>query len=163
MRGFATTLSIGILASMFPALVVTRVIFDILTKKKIISRLRMLHLIKQPNIDFIGKRRIAYLVSIIIIAIGLVIFAKKGEKNFGIDFTGGTVQQFKFANPVSMERIRSSLGRIGLSNASVQRFGGNKEALRSQHLASLLEERGRFPQNLKCRCRRIALSVERVL
>ena len=128
-RGFATTLSIGILASMFTAIIVTRVVFDILTKNKVISKLRMLHLIKQTKIDFIGKRRIAYLFSIAIIIIGLLVFAKRGEKNFGIDFTGGTVQQFKFRDPVSMENIRSSLVGVGLTDASVQRFGGNKEVI----------------------------------
>ena len=128
-RGFATTLSIGILASMFTAIVVTRVIFDVLTQNKVISRLQMLHLIKQPNADFIGKRRIAYLFSVALIVIGLITFAKKGERNFGIDFTGGTVQQFNFANPISMERIRSSLAKIGLGDVSVQRFGGNKEVI----------------------------------
>lgn len=128
-RGFATTLSIGILASMFTAIIVTRVVFDILTKNKVISRLQMLHLIRQPNIDFIGRRRIAYLFSVAIIVIGLITFMKRGEKNFGIDFTGGTVQQFKFTSPVPMERIRSSLGRIGLGDAAIQRFGGDKEVI----------------------------------
>ena len=128
-RGFATTLSIGILASMFTAIVVTRVIFDILVKNKIITKLRMLSLVKNPHFDFIGKRRIAYTVSIILIVIGLITFAKKGEKNFGIDFTGGTIQQFNFEKPVSAEEVRSSLKTIGLSNASVQRFGRNKEVI----------------------------------
>ena len=121
-RGFATTLSIGILASMFTAIVVTRVIFDILTKNKLISKLRMLHLIKQPKFDFIGKRRIAYLASTLVIIIGLIVFAKNGQKNFGIDFTGGTVQQLEFEKPISIERIRSSLQAIGLGDASVQRL-----------------------------------------
>jgi SecD/SecF fusion protein len=128
-RGFATTLSIGILASMFTAIIVTRVVFDILTKNKIISKLRMLHLIKQTNIDFIGKRKIAYLVSVVVVVIGLIVFAARGEKNFGIDFTGGTVQQFKFTDPVSIEDIRSSLGTVGLRDAAVQRFGGNREVI----------------------------------
>lgn len=128
-RGFATTLSIGILASMFTAIIVTRVAFDLMTQNKIISKLRMLHLIKQSNINFIGRRRIAYLFSIVIIAIGLIAFARRGEKNFGIDFTGGTIQQFKFASPVSMEEIRSSLGRIGLADASAQQFSGNREVI----------------------------------
>lgn len=128
-RGFATTLSIGILASMFTAIVATRIVFDILTKNKVISKLRMLHLIKQSKIDFIGRRRIAYLFSVALIVIGLITFAKRGEKNFGIDFTGGTVQQFQFANAVSIEKVRSSLGRIGFTGASVQRFSGNKELI----------------------------------
>jgi SecD/SecF fusion protein len=128
-RGFATTLSIGILASLFTAIVVTRIIFDILTKNKLISELKMLHLIKQPNINFIGRRKIAYLLSVAIIFIGLVVFVNRGEKNFGIDFTGGTVQQFKFENPIPIERIRSSLGNIGLRDVAIQSFRDNKEVI----------------------------------
>ncbi|MBN1871894.1 MAG: protein translocase subunit SecD, partial [Candidatus Omnitrophica bacterium] len=93
-RGFATTLSIGIIASMFTAVIVTRVILDILTKNKIINRLNMLYIIREPKFDFIGARKIAYSASVLIIAIGLVVFVQRGERNFGIDFTGGTVQQF---------------------------------------------------------------------
>lgn len=128
-RGFATTLSIGILASMFTAIIVTRVVFDLLTQNKVISKLRMLHLIKQTKINFIGMRKMAYIFSVVIILIGLVAFARRGEKNFGIDFTGGTIQQFNFANPVSMENLRSSLGRVGLADASIQRFSGNREII----------------------------------
>ncbi len=128
-RGFATTLSIGILASVFTAIVVTRVILDLLTQNKVISRLKMLHLIREPNIDFIGHRKIAYIASVVIILIGMTAFARRGEKNFGIDFTGGTVQQLRFTNPVSIEEIRASLATIGMADASVQQFGGNKEVI----------------------------------
>lgn len=128
-RGFATTLSIGILTSVFTAVIVTRVIFDLLTQNKTISGLKMLHLIKQPNFDYIKIRRITYAGSIIIIALGLIAFAKRGDKNYGIDFTGGTVQQFNFENPVSIEEIRSSLQSIGLGGASIQIFSGNKEVI----------------------------------
>lgn len=128
-RGFATTLSVGILTSMFTAIVVTRVVFDMLTQNKVISGLRMLHLIKETKIDFIGKRKIAYLLSLALIICGLIVFVKRGDRNFGIDFTGGTVQQFKFANPVSIEEMRASLRKIELGGAEIQRFGGNKEVI----------------------------------
>ncbi len=128
-RGFATTLSIGIIASMFTAIVVTRVILDILTKNKIITKLRMLHLIKETKIDFIGRRRIAYLFSVVIIAIGLIAFAQRSEKNFGIDFTGGTVQQFKFERPVTIEEVRASMAKIGLGDVPIQIFGAGREMI----------------------------------
>jgi len=128
-RGFATTLSIGILASMFTAIIGTRTVFDILTKNKIISRLRMLNIIKQPKVDFMSKRRAAYAVSLIIIIIGVVVFMGKREGNFGIDFTGGTVQQFRFTKPVSLKEIRSSLRAMDSPEATIQTFGGNREVI----------------------------------
>lgn len=128
-RGFATTLSVGILSSMFCALVVTRLLLDILTKVVGVSKLPMLRLIRNPNINFIGKRKIAYLISATIIAVGLFAFIKAGDKNFGIDFTGGTIQQFRFEGQVPIEKARESLREIGLGASPIQQFGQNREII----------------------------------
>ncbi len=126
-RGFAVTLSIGIIISMFTAIVVTRVVFDLMTLRQKITRLRMLQFIKETHIGFIGKRKIAYALSIIFILLGIGSFFMKGEdgrlgikKNFGIDFTGGTLQHFRFNDPVEINNIRASLKAIGLGSAVIQ-------------------------------------------
>jgi len=128
-RGFATTLSVGILSSMFMALVVTRLILDLLTTQGNLKKITMFQLVKQPKINFIGARRIAYVFSLIIIVSGIVSFAMRGGENFGIDFTGGALQQFKFKQPVNIEDIRGPLREIGLTDAVIQQFGGNKEII----------------------------------
>ncbi len=128
-RGFATTLSIGILASMFTALIVTRLVLDILTKIVGVKKLHMLRIIKKPNINFIGVRKIAYVLSIFIIAGGLFTFASRGQKNFGIDFTGGTIQQFRFRDPLSLDTARDILRDIGLGASPIQQFGENREVI----------------------------------
>ncbi|MEA3328541.1 MAG: protein translocase subunit SecD [Candidatus Omnitrophota bacterium] len=128
-RGFAVTLSIGILASMFTSLFVSRVIFDILTLNKKFTNLKMFRLIGPTKIDFIAKRRIAYLFSIAAILAGLIGFAFRGEKNFGIDFSGGVLQQFRFKKPVAADNIRSTLKEIGLSGSQIQHFGNDKEVI----------------------------------
>jgi len=128
-RGFATTLSVGILSSMFMALVVTRLILDLLTIQGNLKKITMFQLVKQPKINFIGMRRIAYVFSLIIIISGIASFAMRGGANFGIDFTGGALQQFKFKQPVNIEDIRSPLREIGLTDAVIQQFGGNKEVI----------------------------------
>ncbi len=129
LRGFAITLSIGILASMFTALFVSRAIFDFFTLNKKFAHLKMLRLIGKTNINFIGRRKIAYFISLIVIACGLVAFAYRGEKNFSIDFQGGTLQQFRFQKAVSVDEIRGALKEIGLADSQIQRFGNNKEVL----------------------------------
>lgn len=127
-RGFAITLSIGIIASMFTALFCTRIIFDLLSLSKKFQKLPMLQLIKNSKIDFIGKRKIAYLFSAVILIIGLISFIGKGEKNFGIDFSGGSLQQFKFKRAINPQEIRASLEKIGLK-PQIQQFGNPKNIL----------------------------------
>ncbi len=128
-RGFATTLSIGILASMFTALIVTRLILDILTKVMKIEKLPMLRFIKKPNINFIGVRKITYVISALIIMAGMFGFITRGQKNFGIDFTGGTIQQFRFQEPLMLDEARDSLRDLGLATSPIQQFGQNKEII----------------------------------
>ncbi|MFQ5952130.1 MAG: protein translocase subunit SecD [Candidatus Omnitrophota bacterium] len=130
-RGFATVLSIGILASMFTALVVTRLILDFMTlgKGKHLTKLPMLQFFSKPNIPFIKIRKIAYLVSIIVIVAGMSLFARRGVKNLGIDFTGGTLQQFRFEEIVPVEDVRGVLVELGMGESSIQQFGEGREVI----------------------------------
>jgi len=89
----------------------------------------MMQLFRETHIDFIGKRKIFYVVSAIIISAGLGIFLMRGEKNYGVDFSGGTLQQFMFEKPIKMDDIRSSLKEIGFGNASIQQYGNPKEVI----------------------------------
>lgn len=128
-RGFATTLSIGILASMFTALVVTRLVLDILTKVMKISKFPMLRFFGKLDINFIGVRKIAYIISAVVIMGGMFSFISRGENNYGIDFTGGMIQQFRFEKPLSLDTAREALKEIGLGASPMQQFGKNKEII----------------------------------
>ncbi|MGB2600508.1 MAG: protein translocase subunit SecD [Candidatus Omnitrophota bacterium] len=129
-RGFATTLSIGILASMFTALVVTRLILDIITvNRPNMTKLPMLQFFSQPNIPFVKIRKIMYIVSVMVIAIGMFFFVQKGSKNLGVDFTGGTLQQFKFQEVVPIQDVRAVLSNTGLGESAIQQFGEGKEII----------------------------------
>jgi len=83
------------------------------------------------NIDFIGKRKIAFALSLlmILISIGSLVI-NKGPK-YGIDFAGGTVVQVKFSAPVETAAVKSGLSSIDVGTASVQTFGetGDNEFL----------------------------------
>ncbi len=121
-RGFAVTLTIGLIASMFTAIVVTRTIFEVLLGFGWLKSLPMLQLIKETKFDFIGKRKIFYAVSLIVIAIGLFSFFTKGHKAYGIDFAGGQLQEYSFKSPVSVDRVRAALKELNLGDASIQQF-----------------------------------------
>jgi len=121
-RGFAVTLTIGLMASMFTAIVVTRTIFETLLHFNLIKSLPMLRFIKETKIDFIGKRRIFYAISLIVIIAGLFVFFRNGNKAFGIDFAGGQVQEFSFKNPVHADKVREALKDLNMADASIQQF-----------------------------------------
>ncbi|MBM3246241.1 MAG: protein translocase subunit SecD [Candidatus Omnitrophica bacterium] len=124
-RGFAVTLTIGLIASMFTAIVVTRAIFELLLGLGLLKSLPMLKLIKETKLDFIGKRKIFYAISMIIIVAGLVVFFKKGKQAYGIDFAGGQLQEYSFKAPVPIDALRETLKEIGLAEASIQQIKEN--------------------------------------
>ncbi|MCX5716107.1 MAG: protein translocase subunit SecD [Candidatus Omnitrophica bacterium] len=121
-KGFAVTLTWGIGASMFTAIVVTRVIFELLLNNNMLHKLPMLQLFPVTKIDFISKRWICYIISTVVIISGLFIFWQRGDKNFGVDFSGGTVVQYAFQKDVKIDAIRSALSDIGLGDAAIQQF-----------------------------------------
>ena len=82
----------------------------------------MIEIVRNSNIDFIGKRKYGFIFSAVVIMISLLLIFIKGP-NFGIDFTGGALMQVRFENPVSTAELRGALGRIGRGNAQIQALG----------------------------------------
>ena len=105
-KGFAATLSLGIVFSMFTAIFVTRVIFEFFITKGWIRKLGMFRIIGESSIAFCRKARYAALISVALIAAGLVAFGMKGEKNYDIDFRGGTMLHVVTQGKVSDDEIR---------------------------------------------------------
>jgi preprotein translocase subunit SecF len=75
------------------------------------------------NIDFVGRRKLALVLSGIAILIGLVSLVVKGGPNYGIDFVGGTLVQVKFTESTDAAKIKDSLAALDLGTVVVQRFG----------------------------------------
>ena len=87
----------------------------------------MIELFRNPNYDFIGKRKWAYIISIAITLIGLISLAARGGLRYDIDFTGGTLIQVRFERPPTIAQIRTSLGTIHLGESIIQQFGDAQE------------------------------------
>ena len=128
-KGFATTLTIGILASMFTALVVTRLILDALSLSKRMTGLAMFQFVRNPQIDFIGKRKITYFISLCLIIVGIASLSLRGRENLGIDFSGGTLAEFRFEKPVSVDQIRQVLKEIDLGDSTIQEYSDKRDIL----------------------------------
>ncbi len=122
-RGFAVTTVIGLMASMFTAIVVTRVIFEALHRAKLLNQIRMLQLIGQTKLDFLKPRKFCYIFSLLCVVGGLAYFSSLGGRAYGIDFTGGQIQQYHFQKPISMDSVRSAVKEAGVPDASLQQFG----------------------------------------
>jgi preprotein translocase subunit SecF len=75
------------------------------------------------QIDFMGKRRLAFLLSVCLIIAGIVSLIVHGGPNYGIDFAGGTLVQVRFPQPVELDKIRDALQEVGLERSVIQRFG----------------------------------------
>jgi preprotein translocase subunit SecF len=75
------------------------------------------------NIDFIGKKKLAFLISVTMILISLIVLVINKGPRYGIDFAGGTLIQVKFQTTTNNQSIKSSLSTIDLGKSTVQRFG----------------------------------------
>ncbi|MCM8763027.1 MAG: protein translocase subunit SecF, partial [Candidatus Omnitrophica bacterium] len=128
-RGFAVTLTIGIIASLFTAIFFTRAIFELLLEFGILKGLPMLKLFGTTKFDFIGKRKVFYAISLMVIIAGLILTFIKGKNVLGIDFSGGQLQEYKFKDHVSVDSVRLKLKEIGLSDASIQQFKDNPQVV----------------------------------
>ncbi len=148
-RGFAVTLTVGIIASLFTAITVTRVIFELFIEQMDLANLKMMQLFPETKIDFIGKRKIFYLLSSVVIIAGLLIFGMRGEKNYGVDFSGGTLQQFMFQSPVKVDDVRKALKDMGLGNASIQQYGNPKEVMIRTQVEAVARIKEKFNEVFK--------------
>ncbi|HUG67788.1 MAG TPA: protein translocase subunit SecD [Pirellulaceae bacterium] len=109
-RGFAVTLILGILMSMFTAIFCSRVVFDIAERTRWLKKLSMMQILSATQIDFIGKRKLAAAFSMIVIVIGLVAIGGRGAGIFDIDFRGGTSVQMQLKSPTETDVVRARLG-----------------------------------------------------
>ena len=138
-KGFATTLIIGIITSVLTSIFITRIIFDDrVSKGKSISFETNLtkNFLKGTKIDFLGGRKWSYIVSGALIVISLCSIFIKGF-TYGVDFTGGRTYVVRFDKPVTAEEVREAASNVfdlaaaeqGLSGTSVEvkQFGGDSQ------------------------------------
>jgi SecD/SecF fusion protein len=114
-QGFATTLFIGICTSLFSAILITRVIFEWMLERKMeipFDNAMTRNAFKNINIDFVGKRKIYYTVSSLVIVLGVVFYFKNGGLNLGVDFKGGRTYQVQFSKDMNTEDIKNALAPV---------------------------------------------------
>ncbi len=108
-RGFAVTLILGILMSMFTAIFCSRVVFDIAERHHWITDLKMWRILGATKLDFLGKRQLAIGISLLLIVVGLVAVGMRGKEIFDIDFNGGLSVTMVLEKSVPPEDVRKRL------------------------------------------------------
>ena len=139
-QGFATTLIIGIVTSIVTSIFITRIIFDDrVTKGKNITFDNKLtrNFLQNTHVDFLGKKKIAYILSGALILISIVSISTKGF-TYGVDFTGGRTYVVRFDQPAEVEAVRVAVNNafdnaaandetIDNAAAEVKQFGGESQ------------------------------------
>ncbi len=125
-KGFAVTLSAGIVINLFTAIFGTRIVYDFMLSKGWLRDLSFLKIIGKTNIDFINLRKVAFVISGALVALGLVAFVQiyRGAANLGVDFAGGTMIQYKADKPFSLSDVRKAIEKAGIKGYALQEVAG---------------------------------------
>ncbi|MEA2084989.1 MAG: protein translocase subunit SecD [Thermodesulfobacteriota bacterium] len=121
-KGFAVTLSLGVTFNLFTTLFGTRLIYDILYDRRWLKPIKFMQLINRPNIDYMKIRNITFTFSAILVLVGLFAFAQilRGHANLGVDFSGGSLLQYKAEQPFALEDVRTVFKKNGKPGLDLQ-------------------------------------------
>ena len=130
-KGFAITLTLGILFNLFAVLFGSRLMYDTLFSFKLIKEIKFFSLLGKSNFDFMRVRKIAFTVSIVLCGLGLVAFIQilRGHANMGVDFSGGTLLQYKTNQNFTLDEVRTALSANGFAGVDLQRVTSDNQLI----------------------------------
>ena len=127
-KGFGVTLIIGIIVSMYAAIFLSRIVFDVYERTRRATTLKMGQIVGESHINFIGMRTVAAACSLVVIVIGIVATANRGEDLLNIDFTGGSsvMMMLKQDSAMNFSEVKDKLEHTELAqkNLSLVEVGG---------------------------------------
>ncbi len=120
-KGFGVTLILGIVMSMYTAIFLSRIVFDIAERTRRLKELNMAQIVKSAHFNFLGKRGLAAFASLVLIGIGLTVVVQRGDDLLNIDFTGGSSVTIVFDEDQTMpyEEIKDLLQQTELSDKNL--------------------------------------------
>ena len=121
-KGFAITLSLGIIFNLFTALFCSRLLFDTDNTGSFLKKLQFMQFVKKPNLDYMSLKKFTFAVSGVLVAIGLIAFIQigRGNANLGVDFSGGSLLQYKASAEFSMDEVRAAFNNSELAGVNLQ-------------------------------------------
>ena len=125
-KGFAMSLSVGIFTTLFTAVFLTHLLFDLMARINPGMKLSMFSFVKkQLHLDFLGPRKIAFAISGILIVAIIVVCCIRGKEILGIDFTGGTQIVYDYQKEIPAEQIDSALFKAGYDAKVLYKASGS--------------------------------------
>ena len=146
-KGFAVTLSLGIIFNLFTVLFYSRFVFDAINTIKPLKRIRFLTMLTKTNFDFLRIRNIAFSFSATLVVIGIIAFVQvsRGHANLGVDFSGGSLLQYKAGEDFTMSEVRAALTKNGMPEADLQKVEAEQRLIvkikKSEAVISKLAEK----------------------
>lgn len=130
-KGFAVTLSLGIIFNLFAALFFSRLMFDLFNSGKPMKKLNFMMISKKPNIDYLKIKNITYTLSAVLVGIGLVAFIQitRGQANLGVDFSGGSLLQYQAQQDFTMAEVREAFHSQGMTEVNLQEVENEKRLI----------------------------------
>ena len=121
-KGFAVSLSLGIIFNLVSTLFGTKLVYDILHARGGVKKLDFLHIIGHTNFDFMRWRNICLAGTAVMMLIGAIACVQigRGKANMGIDFSGGVLLQYKAGTAFTIDEVRSALASEGLKDVELQ-------------------------------------------
>ena len=123
-RGFGVTLTAGIMVSMYTALVFTRMLFNLMLRNPKIKPFKMLSILRNPAVNWIGMFKITMIISLLVIVGSAAVIGFRAKRDItsvlDIEFTGGASMSFRYDEQVRLADIRSALAEAGITDARMQ-------------------------------------------
>jgi len=134
-KGFGLTLAIGVGTTVFCALIVSRMLLELLIETEAVKKFAMLSIVKNPAVKFLKYRKVAFFVSWTVVAIGIVGVAMKSDTIYGIDFTGGDEMTLSFEKRIDEGALNQLVVDQNLGEVVVQyveQIGADVSSLKVQ-------------------------------
>jgi len=130
-KGFAVTLSLGIIFNLFAVLFCSRLVYDLLYATRKLREIKFLRFVRKPDFDFMGLRKFAFGLSAILVLFGLFSFVEilRGDANLGVDFSGGALLQYKAEAPFELNAVRQAFKTGGYPGIDLQQVTGENRLI----------------------------------
>jgi SecD/SecF fusion protein len=130
-KGFAVTLSLGIIFNLFSTLFASRLFYDSMQGKRKLKKLSFMLFLKNPNLDYMRIKNLTFAISGTCALIGCLAFVQimRGQANMGVDFSGGTLLQYQSTQPFSLGEVRSALAKGDLEGVELQKVEGENRLI----------------------------------
>jgi SecD/SecF fusion protein len=150
-KGFGVTLTIGVTVSMFTALIVTRLVFETLQDRDLLKNLRMLGFLGHTKIDFLRWAKPAFVVSWMLILLGVGYGISRGHDVLGVDFAGGDQLSLRFdpEHHVPVDQLRATIQELRLGDTMIQYQKDPGTGVQSLQIVTPFDAGGQVEQLLK--------------